>query len=258
MKKKDRLSEIANYFDYYDSNLYTWEIIPKKKSLFTSIIVVIAQSVMVPAIFFGLFYLIGMFLPVVAFWGALIFGIILFITWFLLIFGKGKLGTENIANFGGVSIGIALVGILGFLIYSPESFFKGGFTGDVDSNTQWLVYVGELFLKVITLDFIEIFEIKISSIQPDSNTASFLIFVFNTVLSLGIVDGAIRTFGIGRNVEVFLGTIRDLYERLSSMVGEHGLEFRKIGVVQDVTDTKQFVAMDFLDTFGKEFDQELE
>lgn len=258
MKKKERLSEIRNYYNFNDNRLYTWEIIPKEKSIFTSVIIVIAQSILVPAIFFGIFYAIGIFLPSIAFWGALIFAGLMLFAWLALIFGKNMLGTENIANFGGVSIGISLVGMIAYLIYSPESIFKGDFAGPIDSNQQWLIYVVELFLKVITLDLIEIFDISISSIEPSNNTGNFIIFAFNTVLSLGIVDGAFRTFGISRNVEVFLGTTSQLYERLSSMVGEHGLKFKKTGIVNSVEDNKTFVAMDFLDAFGESYDNELE
>jgi hypothetical protein len=258
MKKKERIEEIKNSIDYNDNKTYTWEIIPKEKSLFTSLIVVIAQSVLVPAIFFGVFYLIGIFLPSVAFWSALVFAFLMLFAWLALIFGKDFLQTSNIATYGGVSIGISLVGMIGFLIYSPESFFKSDFIGPTDNNMQWLLYVSELFLKVITLDIIEIFDLSFSEISPANNSGKFIVFAFNTVLSLGIVDGAIRTFGISRNIEVYLGTVRGLYEKLSSMVGEHGLKFRKIGVVQSLNNEREFVAMDFLDAYGKEFDKEFE
>lgn len=254
---KSEFAVIENFYDLTDDKVYEWHIYRSKKHynyLAANLIIYLIGPILV-----GLFvyFTLSTISLKIAFWyafGCLIWYSIkmiaaIMITYLIPIIKKNI--ETNIFKAGKLNQNLSFViSALAFLMYSNYSYFEGLFSS-YESIADWLLFYLDNLLKIVLLDTIEILGFNFSTIEPIHWKGKTLIYIFNLLLTIGLVDSIIMIFKQANLNLFFHGTTKDFVSKAYDIgsSGSYNIKFKRIGLTKELKEEPEFLLESFMFKF---------
>ena len=245
--------KIKEMFDWNDAVSYKWVLKSPGNTKLTAIFKLIL-FILIPTIIYLILYLISLLSLKLAFYIAFV----LFIIWFAYIaislfsIFTGNQAMKDKSRAYMRSQTFVFIALLAYVISSPVSFFAQGFSTVPSIATisvlEWIKYFLDNTISVISIGIFDIFDINLSNITPISKGAKAMMFLFNIVLAIGIVEAFIDTYR-KRKDEEFFGTVKEFYYRCDNLPIATKFKARLEGAYTKYQDLISFDADNFKTVF---------
>jgi len=197
--------------------IYAWHISRKQGTLFEGTFYAMGMVVFFPVLVVIPFFVVAFWWPLTAFWlgvCALLISILVLLHSMGMVAGVFR-STQN-EQLEGVGHTIASAGIIPaisfFLLSVNGSPLAFGFTKPNDpSLTQSFLIIADNFLKVILFDLTEIWNLRLTTILPESWYALAVTTLIRVAFGLGLVGVFFRFFKSRLNSDKFFGTREECY-----------------------------------------------
>jgi hypothetical protein len=118
---------------------------------------------------------------------------------------------------------------------------------------QWLGFWIDSALRAVLLDIPEIFDVRLSSIEPHSWFARLLTVFFKFLITAGLVSFLWSVYRRRFWTEIFSGTVKDCYLKCQELLDRDTLQLEQQGKVEVFAPRRSSVAMvDFIEAFDEE------
>ena len=251
-------SSFHRAFSWQDPHTYYWELRPKPKPPWMTGVVLLSVLILLPLLMYGLLALIGLLSAGVGYWTGVALTAFIGFGWLALM--GYRLGGKGPGHFAAAvntySINIVLIGLLAYVMSHPHFWARAGFAGPVSEAGAWGWFFAEAYLRVLSLDAIELLGWHLADISPLSTGARLWVFAFNTLLTTALIDGGWHLWRTGQDVQRYYGSVQGFYHFAHAFVSETEMTFQRLGQVEMADDPPTFRMMDFLDAFEAEADAE--
>lgn len=247
-------AEVQRLFDWDDPATYQWVVRDPEKSIRAFALRSIRGSLTKPIVMYLILWLISFASQAVAFWlgvAHILIALPSLVLWNWLA-GIGKPGVRVMATYFRASISIAAVGTIAYVLSSPASFLRGGFEGDVDSLSQWLLFFADNLFSVFLLDIPEVFHLKLSGIEPGAWYAGAATVLFRLSMVLGVVDYVWMVYRSEFQEQRHHCTVSDFWNVCVTLPDPKEVVFRREGKVETASHSELIVPQDFIDAFREE------
>lgn len=209
----DDHDEIRRLIDWNDDTTYHWVLRDETPSAIEYLGGVATVAIVLPGIVWGLLWFLGSMWESVAFWTALVATGVLAMTVVVYIYLSWNGSPEEQIQARPIRYFTAtfLLGCVIYIISSSSFPIADGFSGDVGSARQWLLFFADGALRVVTFDAIEILDARLTNLAPVSSEARLSALLFKVLVTLGVVDMAISIFHGSLRSKSFYATVRECY-----------------------------------------------
>lgn len=254
-------------FDWDDPRTYEWEIQKEGTGLLTAIIYSCFGFLSMLFTFFGIMWMVDLFLPTVALiLSGILYVYFLWFEWSLLRMDISDTDYEgnaavllttgdNLIRLIPVTV---MTSLLLFICSSSQVNLGSFFEGDA-SKLAWFLYAIELTINEVLYDVLEAIGVSAANINPLNFTGRVISFI----IKLHLIYGGVRVIvliykSFKDRVEVFNGTVKDCYAKLQASFLDHpGVTVKRVGVVNKIEEDITIGKEKFLDLFIEEFDIDL-
>ena len=247
--------QISDVFDWDDEKSYKW-IIKAPGNVKLTVVFTLLMLLFIPTIIYSIFHIIGLLVPKVSFYIAFV----LFLMWLgyvLLSLFSIFTGNERMKNKSRAylkSQTFVFIALVAYVVSSPASFLSHGFATESNIATigvfEWIKYFLDNLFSVIFIGIFDIFDIKLSEITAITNGARAMMFLFNIVFTIGILDAIIAAYQT-RKDEEFIGTVQDFYHKCDNLPSRSRFDIKFDGVYSKFEKSIFFNAADFKTLFLK-------
>ena len=248
--------QIRKTFNWEDENSYKW-VIKAPGNVGLTVFFTLLYLIFIPTIIYSLLYLIGLLSEKVSFYIAFVL-FILWLGYIVLSLLSVFTGNETDKNKGKAylrSQSFVFIALVAYVISSPVSFWSLSFITvpgvEQIGVIEWIRYFLDNIFSVVFIGIFDIFNINLSDITPITWGAKAMIFLFNLVLAIGIIDAIIEAYS-NRKEEVFFGTLQEFYFRCDNLPVKFRFDICLEGIFSKIEDTISFDARNFVDAFVEE------
>jgi hypothetical protein len=270
-KSTGHVHDMEKVFDWDDQQIYKWLICGSKKSVplfalsliaITLIVPASAYLLMLPLMIFLSFVLaipVSLFggvsersLEVIKLWTGIGVMIILIVItlYFLWLAWKGSGRKELKAQSHLHELLTTSIGVVAFVM---SNLIGAGFRGHVESFGQWLLFfIDNFFHSVLFLDIPEIFDFRLSDIEPHTWYARFATVLLRFFISAGLIDSFWVFYQRTFYKENFYGTVKDCLWKCQSLLDRSSLQLKREGKVEPFAQSEGFVnVVDFVEALDQ-------
>lgn len=245
-------------FDWEDLNVYQWTFYDATPSTAEVIFYLLGGLIFFPMLLYAALWLVGLISSILSFVISILLLLILLLALSTVVWGSfhGGAFAKKKATSESYWVTIALTGVFIYATSSPVSPVFGGFSGNTNSSLQWLLFFSDNALQVLTLDVVDILDLRLSSITPQTWSARSAIAIFKLLITFGLVEAALTIYGSLRQ-RIFYGSVKECFLECDDVPHDNDTSVKCTGKVERFTEpfkempTRDFIAC-FKDRAGKE------
>jgi len=120
---------------------------------------------------------------------------------------------------------------IGIMACVMSNLTTSGFSGSVDSFIQWLRFFGDNAFRAVLLDIPEVFDVRLSDIEPHAWFARLGTVFFRFLIAAGLVDMLWVVYRRMFGREVVSGTVKDLFWKCQNLLDRDILLLKREGKI---------------------------
>lgn len=269
------MDNLKSMFYWNDLATYRWVIAVSKGGMLSRIGPVIGPALIIPAISYVLTVVLILFLAIIysifvsvigvarfggedkmaahfKLWSGMAITIVLIAAtvYFFLMMCKGSLKKKAQAR---SHLDELLTTSIGIMACVMSNLTASGFSGSVNSFIQWLRFFGDNALRAVLLDIPEIFDIRLSDIEPHAWFAKLGTVFFRFLIFTGLVEFVWLIYKRMFRREIVYGTVKELFWKCQNMLDRDSLLLKREGKVDFFKSSEPTMRMlDFVEALDED------
>jgi hypothetical protein len=145
-----------------------------------------------------------------------------------------------------------LTSSIGVVAFVMSNLIGMGFSGHIKSLGQWLLFFADNFFHSLLLDIPEIFDFRLSDIEPHTWYARLATVLLRLFISAGLIDSFWVFYQRTFYKENFYGTVKDCLWKCQSLLDRSSLQLKREGKVEFFVRSEGFVnVIDFVEALDQ-------